>query len=134
MFFFLSIRRPPRSTRTATLFPYTTLFRSDRSGVGPALIAVVGQSERHQHGDEVGVADAELAELAGRVADRLGGVVGPADQDLLAGEHDLDRPTEALDDEGVGGAGAGLVRELEELHTVAVREGRLEGHTSELQE
>src|SRR3546814_5419968 len=28
MFFFLIIRRPPRSTRTDTLFPYTTLFRS----------------------------------------------------------------------------------------------------------
>src|SRR3546814_15802229 len=28
MFFFLSIRRPPISTRTDTLFPYTTLFRS----------------------------------------------------------------------------------------------------------
>src|SRR3546814_11621226 len=29
-FFFLMIRRPPRSTRTDTLFPYTTLFRSLR--------------------------------------------------------------------------------------------------------
>src|SRR3546814_14956079 len=28
MFFFLMIRRPPGSTRTDTLFPYTTLFRS----------------------------------------------------------------------------------------------------------
>src|SRR3546814_3886176 len=28
MFFFLMIRRTPRSTRTNTLFPYTTLFRS----------------------------------------------------------------------------------------------------------
>src|SRR3546814_13778338 len=28
-FFFLMIRRPPRSTRTDTLFPYTTLFRSE---------------------------------------------------------------------------------------------------------
>src|SRR3546814_2467368 len=28
---FLIIRRPPRSTRTDTLFPYTTLFRSARS-------------------------------------------------------------------------------------------------------
>src|SRR3546814_5710080 len=28
VFFFLMIRRPPRSTRTDTLFPYTTLFRS----------------------------------------------------------------------------------------------------------
>src|SRR3546814_15438236 len=28
---FVMIRRPPRSTRTDTLFPYTTLFRSSRS-------------------------------------------------------------------------------------------------------
>src|SRR3546814_8218473 len=34
VFFFLMIRRPPRSTRTDTLFPYTTLFRSQaRHGV-----------------------------------------------------------------------------------------------------
>src|SRR3546814_7151118 len=31
MFFFLMSRRPPRSTRTDTLFPYTTLFRSDEA-------------------------------------------------------------------------------------------------------
>src|SRR3546814_9488466 len=31
-FFFLMIRRPPRSTRTDTLFPYTTLCRSGRGG------------------------------------------------------------------------------------------------------
>src|SRR3546814_15770305 len=30
VFFFLMIRRPPRSTRTDPLFPYTTLFRSGR--------------------------------------------------------------------------------------------------------
>src|SRR3546814_11235787 len=30
--FFLMIRRPPRSTRTDTLFPYTTLFRSAGQG------------------------------------------------------------------------------------------------------
>src|SRR3546814_10857004 len=37
--FFLMIRRPPRSTRTDTLFPYTTLFRSSagaRSTSGPS--------------------------------------------------------------------------------------------------
>src|SRR3546814_14238240 len=34
VFFFLRIRRPPRSTRTDTLFPYTTLFRS-RTGHWP---------------------------------------------------------------------------------------------------
>src|SRR3546814_1555730 len=30
------IRRPPRSTRTDTLFPYTTLFRSHLHGIGQA--------------------------------------------------------------------------------------------------
>src|SRR3546814_1411807 len=30
-FFFLQIRQPPISTRTDTLFPYTTLFRSDQA-------------------------------------------------------------------------------------------------------
>src|SRR3546814_8541994 len=34
------IRRPPRSTRTDTLFPYTTLFRSVRGGVDLTLAAV----------------------------------------------------------------------------------------------
>src|SRR3546814_6081514 len=34
--FFLMIRRPPRSTRTDTLFPYTTLFRS----LGAAVLAI----------------------------------------------------------------------------------------------
>src|SRR3546814_3210560 len=33
--FVLMIRRPPRSTRTDTLFPYTTLFRSGRMPTGP---------------------------------------------------------------------------------------------------
>src|SRR3546814_12256091 len=32
MIFFLMIRRPPRSTRTDTLFPYPTLFRSFEPG------------------------------------------------------------------------------------------------------
>src|SRR3546814_1049123 len=32
-FFFLMIRRPPRSTRTDTLFPYTTLFRSQEQRI-----------------------------------------------------------------------------------------------------
>src|SRR3546814_19363138 len=36
LFCFLMIRRPPRSTRTDTLFPYTTLFRSatERLSIG----------------------------------------------------------------------------------------------------
>src|SRR3546814_14610150 len=35
--FFVMIRRPPRSTRTDTLFPYTTLFRSSMEIVAEGL-------------------------------------------------------------------------------------------------
>src|SRR3546814_4397713 len=39
------IRRPPRSTRTDTLFPYTTLFRSDRFGRSYKLLKFLGAGE-----------------------------------------------------------------------------------------
>src|SRR3546814_13335641 len=48
-FCFVMILRPPRSTRTDTLFPYTTLFRSDDGllllpeGVGIGEIAVLAE-------------------------------------------------------------------------------------------
>src|SRR3546814_1910888 len=44
LFFFLMIRRPPRSTRTDTLFPYTTLFRSHH-----ICEATCGRSSRQRH-------------------------------------------------------------------------------------
>src|SRR3546814_8589961 len=43
------IRRPPRSTRTDTLFPYTTLFRS------PDLVDLAGGGRRHVVGDQDGL-------------------------------------------------------------------------------
>src|SRR3546814_5939389 len=36
------IRRPPRSTRTDTLFPYTTLFRSPVQLAAPEIVVAVG--------------------------------------------------------------------------------------------
>src|SRR3546814_8157477 len=46
-FFFLMIRRPPRSTRTDTLFPYTTLFRSrDRVWLIERLRSSTGSTRR----------------------------------------------------------------------------------------
>src|SRR3546814_17615870 len=52
IFFFLMIRRPPRSTRTDTLFPYTTLFRS-------AGEAGAGSRQHHEPGqDPAGLAAA----------------------------------------------------------------------------
>src|SRR3546814_10810133 len=42
MVFFLTIRRPPRATRTDTLFPYTTLLRSGERGYGDPLVETFG--------------------------------------------------------------------------------------------
>src|SRR3546814_21134877 len=50
VFFVLMIRRPPRSTRTDTLFPYTTLFRSgcndERAGPGGRRRVGCGRNRR----------------------------------------------------------------------------------------
>src|SRR3546814_11029330 len=40
------LRRPPRSTRTDTLFPFTTLFRSGLGGLGAGLRRGRGESAR----------------------------------------------------------------------------------------
>src|SRR3546814_14866249 len=59
MFFFLMIRPPPRSTRTDTLFPYTTLFRSaDADG---RRITYANQASRNRLGDRI--TDQRLPEL-----------------------------------------------------------------------
>src|SRR3546814_19047131 len=47
-FFFLMIRRPPRSTRTDTLFPYTTLFRSSSGTRWP-----IRKAQRHHDQGQV---------------------------------------------------------------------------------
>src|SRR3546814_13440578 len=48
--FFLMIRRPPRSTRTDTLFPYTTLFRSGPRRLCGGSSACTASSSRTRHG------------------------------------------------------------------------------------
>src|SRR3546814_20433653 len=56
VFFFLMLRRPPRSTRTDTLFPYTTLFRSDRpAGHGRKPPSCPGPDEPDVQGDQAGL-------------------------------------------------------------------------------
>src|SRR3546814_7583664 len=72
------IRRPPRSTRTDTLFPYTTLFRSRaaRRARGGSMASMLEAAERLWHGGastEVGQShpvthDLGLAEVADRTA------------------------------------------------------------------
>src|SRR3546814_12551654 len=66
------VRRPPRSTRTVTLFPYTTLCRSDMSlsGSGKVVLAgkaaqarvtVLGAGNVDAHGLTVADADVTMA-------------------------------------------------------------------------
>ena len=50
---------------------------------------------------QVGVSEAELAELAARLGDRRGRVISEADEDLLGCEDDLDRVHIAVDVERV---------------------------------
>src|SRR3546814_7154268 len=67
-FFFLMIRRPPRSTRTDTLFPYTTLFRSIRE---------VGDADYRPgiHLDVYGTLGELFGDRLDAMADYLGGLV-----------------------------------------------------------
>src|SRR3546814_1779516 len=58
-FFFLMIRRPPRSTRTDTLFPYTTLFRSPVGGAVPRSLAAVTRQVLCR----AGVAEAAMSDI-----------------------------------------------------------------------
>src|SRR3546814_4873303 len=78
------IRRPPRSTRTDTLFPYTTLFRSkvargERVGgiVGVAMIELRLIADRaiEQPGVEHGQAEMRGERLGDRTLARRGGPV-----------------------------------------------------------
>src|SRR3546814_10986019 len=78
-FVFLMIRRPPRSTRTDTLFPYTTLFRSHGVAVPLQAFAVhhvLGPGRVAEHG--------RVVRLADEGADRLQGRLRPAHEILVA--------------------------------------------------
>src|SRR3546814_11783201 len=72
-FVFLMIRRPPRSTRTDTLFPYTPLFRSARIALQGGDAVAAGE-ELLGRGTLIGVpAKARTFGLHGCAGDGLGG-------------------------------------------------------------
>src|SRR3546814_3461373 len=108
------IRRPPRSTRTDTLFPYTTLFRS------------------HCHPDVSPTHTGEVAEQPEHDAASLLGVGGLGDDEGCQRVEEL-RAGDAGQHNDPGGlqsrAAAGCTRQRGDKH-----EGqRSEEHTSELQ-
>src|SRR3546814_3562690 len=87
-FFFLMIRRPPRSTRTDTLFPYTTLFRSRTRAQPQRHRRIDGPSwrSRRQRGHGV-VLRAAPEECPG--PPRLGYPRGAPDRDRQVDRADL---------------------------------------------
>src|SRR3546814_7083721 len=106
------IRRPPRSTRTDTLFPYTTLFRSN----GGVLIGGTSRSAMAEP-----TSANRSARLAGRSAVNaaLGARVRMASAPALSILHRFPKSLEKERFEG--------------LRTCPERTARSEEHTSELQ-
>src|SRR3546814_2879308 len=111
------IRRPPRSTRTDTLFPYTTLFRSDLAGSSHREAEAVGEESLH---DTVDAGQAECRT--------------PAEHDRLDPLHEVARV------EQVGLPRAGTAATYVDAGDGALGRGEDDGgaagsgeHTSELQ-
>src|SRR3546814_1066410 len=79
-FLFLMIRRPPRSTRTDTLFPYTTLFRSVEA-LSEAFRADIDVPVRHHHTIQQAGTDATLLLMPAWTA------AGQAENERRSEEH-----------------------------------------------
>src|SRR3546814_10912869 len=118
---FLMIRRPPRSTRTDTLFPYTTLFRSrldgvagypgaraQRAGVGKPFGARRPRLPRQTGGQE------EIARLMHELIALA--IVLPGDRAAVP-----------------AGFGLGRGEQLRQAPGILAQRARSEEHTSELQ-
>src|SRR3546814_12216699 len=125
LFFFLMILRPPRSTRTDTLFPYTTLFRRDRPGRAPRRHPgdCRGEAPRHPRQRRRGGRRAPAAACPARGrdlpaappgpfppavafrchADDAAPAAAPPERRLAAGHHVDLRPEERRGEKGGGG-------------------------------
>src|SRR3546814_10880633 len=123
------IRRPPRSTRTDTLFPYTTLFRSaGLLEVEGRLLRIVGALLDILREQRVGLVDREVvAHLAEAAQDRLDHAL--AVHRVLEGQAQIvvgERLRVAMHDEHVVAAARGV-------QDGYVGAPRSEEHTFELQ-
>src|SRR3546814_3707383 len=120
------IRGPPRSTRTDTLFPYTTLFRSDAGGDDVELADEAGRQwnagQRQQHRGQDRREIRTAPEQAAIIVDRIG----------IAFSHRTG--TERDDAERAArGDDVGLQVSPDRLHRKRPAGTRSEQHTSELQ-
>src|SRR3546814_4477680 len=117
--FFLMIRRPPRSTRTDTLFPYTTLFRS--TDWPPNLLESWREIKRER------IAGLDKSKKAPQRWIAI--VVSPATR--VSGQcRSLFAMNRPIDDTRIGRSGRSLA---DNGNTRVDAEDRSEEHTSELQ-
>src|SRR3546814_9082479 len=114
------IRRPPRSTRTDTLFPYTTLFRSQ---LRFARIAPPAKADRSAR---VGLADAHRAEYMADLARSAAAGATEREGDIAGVGHQAQRVHALAPDVEI--AVVARVR-----RAVEIPFGRSEEHTSALQ-
>src|SRR3546814_7607385 len=106
------IRPPPRSTRTDTLFPYTTLFRSHQSAKGQKTLVLLVDL-----GCEGGIFRRDIA---------AHGVLKPRDR--------LRRPGMLLPPDAIGIMPSDIESgDINRVVTIGVAVARSEEHTSELQ-
>src|SRR3546814_3055755 len=103
LFFFLMIRRPPRSTRTVPLFPYTTLFRSIETvhKIGSRskrkVLGDISKDIERVYGKErllVEIASASIDDPSGRICDVIFPIAG---KDKLAAIIKVSQAKGALD-------------------------------------
>src|SRR3546814_3569575 len=83
------IRRPPRSTRTDTLFPYTTLFRSRQQKIAEGLAAADNSQKalaqaKDQVNEELKVARAKANEIIEQAHQRANQIVDAAKTEAIA--------------------------------------------------
>src|SRR3546814_19089648 len=102
------IRRPPRSTRTDSLFPYTTLFRSAARWGGSARS--LGHRRAREGAAGFGV---RLGVLAGDRSAFVGGVAVVAVEDQVAGQ-------DLAEGGGAAETGAGDDDDVADAHAVVV--------------
>src|SRR3546814_3895371 len=111
------IRRPPRSTRTDTLFPYTTLFRSPQVKMGPGVATLSPMPVDRTADRPTGLESVEHR------------VLTYADLKSLEPNRDRRAPTRTLDILLT----ANMERYMWSFDGVKLSDGRSEEHTSELQ-
>src|SRR3546814_9494125 len=133
------IRRPPRSTRTDTLFPYTTLFRSDTvevaGPVGPGAGRIAARGVEAEGDDEMGrIVSLDAGERhSQRIAVLLRrDALRQRDVHVVAGALATPALGAEAGEVGVGEGRRAVDRHRQ--HVVAlVEDVRSEEHTSELQ-